>query len=89
MRPFWAHPVHSPLQGRIHPVLKGFAGEWLSTLAHLAGYVGALALLVAASFYFWELLPVDEAMDRPTRPEWQVADHSYPAFAARQVGFFR
>ena len=90
MRSFWATPVTPDYPPGIHPALSSFADECAAILAHLAAYLGALALLAAAGLHFWNELP-DAATTEPAaaeatlKPTWSLASRSYPAFAVSSL----
>ena len=90
MRSFWANPATPDYPPGIHPALSSFADECAAILAHLAAYLGALALLAAAGLHFWNELP-DAATTEPAaaeatlKPTWSLASRSYPAFAVSSL----
>jgi hypothetical protein len=84
MQAFQAVPATPHDTGRIHPVLKGMADEFLGTLARLIAYVCTLALLFMAGVYLWDQLPEMHPTETSARPEWSVATRSTPAFASNQ-----
>jgi hypothetical protein len=81
MRSFWTTPANPYYPTSIHPALTSLADECTSTLAHLAAYVGALALLAMAGLHLWDELPVTAATEATPRAGWSLASRSHPAFA--------
>jgi hypothetical protein len=61
------HCANSYDPTRIHLVLNGLAVECCGMLAHLALYVGALALLAIIGIHLWDELPPNAAVEPSAR----------------------
>jgi hypothetical protein len=85
MRSFWTTPASSYYPTSIHPALNSFADECYGTLAHLAAYVGALALLAMAGLHLWDELPDAAAAEPVAKASWSLASRSHPAFAVNSL----
>jgi hypothetical protein len=81
MRSFWTIPANPHYPTSIHPALTSFADECAGTLARLAAYVGALALLAMAGLHLWDELPVIATAEPAPKAGWSLASRSHPAFA--------
>jgi hypothetical protein len=84
MPSFSAHRADPACPARIYSALQGFADECWGTLARLFVYVGALALFGIVGIHLWDSLPAGGPAGPPTKADWGVATHSFPAFAVSQ-----
>jgi len=85
MRSIWASRANLYFRIRIQPALRSFANECRGTLAHLAAYVGVLALLAIIGIHWWGDLPASPALEPSAREDWSAATRSYPAFAVSKL----
>ncbi|WFU41259.1 hypothetical protein QA640_01600 [Bradyrhizobium sp. CB82] len=82
-------PYHAPAAALprtwVHLALLGFADEIVGTLARLFAYLGTLALLGILLLATLGQLPSLHDDEVATRPGWNVADRSRPAFAVSRL----
>jgi hypothetical protein len=83
------HPACPPDPTQIHPALNGFADECRRMLAHLAFYLGVLALLGIIGVHPWAKLPDSAGLEPAAKPDWSLATRSHPAFAVSQYDLYR
>ena len=81
MQSFPGIPARSLFAAKIHPALNSFADESCATFARLFAYMGTLALLGILAIHGWDQLELVLADAPAAKPDWAVADRSYPAFA--------
>jgi len=88
MRSIWAIRPTPPDPTQIHPALNSFADECRRMLAHLAAYVGVLALLVILGAHLWGELPDSAGLEPAAKAGWSLATRAYPAFAVSQFDLY-
>jgi hypothetical protein len=88
MRSLWAIRPTPPDPTQIHPALNSFADECRRMLAHLAAYVGVLALLVILGAHLWGELPDSAGLEPAAKAGWSLATRAYPAFAVSQFDLY-
>src|SRR3984957_3374248 len=88
MRSLWAIQPTPPDPTQIHPALNSFADECRRMLAHLAAYVGVLALLVILGAHLWGELPDSAGLEPAAKAGWSLATRAYPAFAVSQFDLY-
>jgi hypothetical protein len=79
-----ANPANPFYPTQTHPALASLADEFCVTLAHLFGYVGALALLAILGIHLWDQLPSIEADKPSSKPDCSAASPLYLAFSVSQ-----
>ena len=79
-----ANPANPFYPTQTHPALASLADEFCVTLAHLIGYVGALALLAILGIHLWDQLPSIEADKPSSKPDCSAASPLYLAFSVSQ-----
>ncbi len=78
-------PYNREREFDFRPAAYSFADECTAVAGRMLAYMGCLALLAMAAVTAFQHLELDWTPAASAKPDWTVADRSYPAFAVRQA----